>query len=302
MRKLPQRTYPSSLAVCSQCLITERAHGRPLRECSQVCHSARYCTKECQAKDWPQHKNSCEEAARSIPTKLMSLSTHPLLSILMSACCVMGLNIRNDRDTVNNISHATFSIGVEPADILDLSPVVEQGTAGFTQTKVKGVIQLNAFDGDTGDVAAKRKEMWIKQRSQLDAFGCSQCSIVIVDVFHSSAHSGVCFPMTISNAILSFVKQLVSGGFELHCKTTGEMRRLPCTIDTCMEIINNCIRNDTRNKLHLRTPMQLHDLKTISTALSSRSEHGECAVPAAAKLFLEKMDRESVYHCFSRDK
>ena len=44
---------------CSQCQIPQSLLGSQLKHCAK-CHTASYCSKDCQAAHWPQHKALCK--------------------------------------------------------------------------------------------------------------------------------------------------------------------------------------------------------------------------------------------------
>lgn len=48
---------------CTVCGATSGASGKALMRCSRCYGSARYCSQECQRKDWPAHKVACTPAA-----------------------------------------------------------------------------------------------------------------------------------------------------------------------------------------------------------------------------------------------
>ena len=56
-------TSTASTKICASCAILEVDPEKPLRPCSK-CQTVRYCSRDCQKKDWKVHKKTCASAAQ----------------------------------------------------------------------------------------------------------------------------------------------------------------------------------------------------------------------------------------------
>lgn len=57
-------SQPDNLS-CDRCHTAQSDLDTPLQRCS-ACHSVRYCGRECQRKDWPDHKAQCRHIRNSV--------------------------------------------------------------------------------------------------------------------------------------------------------------------------------------------------------------------------------------------
>jgi hypothetical protein len=60
MRRGMQQVLDAGLPACDACRLPSAA----LRQCA-ACKQARYCSRECQSKAWPQHKAACKAARKA---------------------------------------------------------------------------------------------------------------------------------------------------------------------------------------------------------------------------------------------
>ena len=62
---------PTSKNICLCCLQVVQGHSR----CSK-CRTALYCTRDCQVKHWPVHKNICMNSNSSDSDKKLEMKAH----------------------------------------------------------------------------------------------------------------------------------------------------------------------------------------------------------------------------------
>ncbi|KAJ7624857.1 hypothetical protein FB45DRAFT_1086900 [Roridomyces roridus] len=86
--KMPSRTtirqYTRDLTQsCASCDDTQTASGKQLKLCAR-CGTTPYCSKACQASDWPSHKHNCEPA-----TIMLNLAKRLLVNDYLMFCIKM---------------------------------------------------------------------------------------------------------------------------------------------------------------------------------------------------------------------
>jgi hypothetical protein len=64
LEKLAQGQRMSGKERCRNCGRTETPDGRALKKCLR-CQKVKYCSGECQKKDWKKHRMECREAGEA---------------------------------------------------------------------------------------------------------------------------------------------------------------------------------------------------------------------------------------------
>ncbi|KAJ6470402.1 hypothetical protein C8R45DRAFT_1078463 [Mycena sanguinolenta] len=289
---------------CSGCGKSEEVLGgdRPLCKCSK-CHSARYCSKDCQKRDWPEHKKTCgnetEESRMSRISKLMkSVMVNSRLMKQLHACCVLAFDLL-DHARTDEVLCAQLDVAIEPSDIVDFAHIFLGSEEGSSKKKVQGMLQLNAFTFDTtGRFAEKRKAAWREARAFADATGAQDCAVAILDVVHADEDRAMGVHVQISSepAFKESIRKFKTEGLVV----TGETTRVLYTIETCLEVMNTIIRLDRDNKFLLRTPMRPPDIRVIRGPFMSASNRS--AALLHAKIARERMYQEIYQEFLQRRK
>ncbi|KAJ6503906.1 hypothetical protein C8R45DRAFT_974061 [Mycena sanguinolenta] len=272
---------------CSACGKSEEelGGGRPLRKCGQ-CHSATYCSTQCQTRDWPEHKGTCGNENR-ISKLVKSLMVNPLLMRQLHSCFILAFDLL-DHARTDEVLCAQLDVAIEPSDVSDFANILLGLDERSSEKKAQGMLQMNAFTPDTtGQFAEERKAAWRKERAIADATGSRGCAVAILDIIHADAKRAMCLHLQISTepTFRKSVKKLKSEDVAV----VGQPARVPYTIETCLESMNTLIRLDKDNKFLLHTQMQPSDIRAIRNCPSISANNR----PAA--LLHAKIARERIY-------
>ncbi|KAJ7844909.1 hypothetical protein B0H14DRAFT_3685632 [Mycena olivaceomarginata] len=207
LKRFPHKKFGNS---CSTCLKEEKDTGRLMRRCSK-CHATFYCSTECQAWDWPSHKKTCGDgqaaASKRLPKLVQGLLQCPVLYLQLQLCFILAFDLLQNARCDEPL-HARVDIAVEPADIADFEDIFRGKSP---KKKVQGMVQVNTFTVVTGvdSRAARRLEIWRRERARADAAGFHADAIgsIQVSVSDGYAESGVDASIRIYSA---FVKMWTS--------------------------------------------------------------------------------------------
>ncbi|KAJ6605321.1 hypothetical protein DFH09DRAFT_1353800 [Mycena vulgaris] len=255
------------ITFCSACLKSDEDLGRPLRRCSKY-HIVSYCSKE--IRNWPKHKQTCGEAG--IP-KL--------------ACFILAFDLLH-RARCDELLLARLDVAVEPSDIFDFADIFLG--EGSSEKKVQGMLQVNAFTPATDPrrFSPERRALWRSARAMADSAGFHSDPVAIMDIVHTDGQNSMTIPFWIHSEVKKMVTAGISAGFVIASGVTGEMTRVPYTVETCMQFINTHIRADKNNQLLLRTEMRPSDIQIIRDAATNSN-----SVPAI--ILHAKIAREHIY-------
>ncbi|KAF7336453.1 Zinc finger, MYND-type [Mycena sanguinolenta] len=278
-----RRHRKAVVMFCSGCRKTD---GGPLRKCAK-CHTALYCSKECQTRDWPVHKKMCGGEVQGALKLLKTMMSNPVLYTKLLECFVLAFDLlrRTRRD---EMLLANVNIAVEPANIDDFEDMLLRN--GSSKNNILGMLQVNAVtaSADPQWFVHGRRELWCSHRAMADSAGCHADTVVIMDVIHANAQMSMTIPLRISKDILT-VLALGGGDFTNISSVTGDTTTA-YTVECCLEFINAHIRADKHNQLLLRTKMRPADIQVIRDTANYKDMDG-----GLVERFHAKIARESVY-------
>ncbi|KAF8957173.1 hypothetical protein BDZ97DRAFT_118334 [Flammula alnicola] len=249
----------SNIAVaCAQC--TKYAEeGKELLRCGK-CKIAWYCSKDCQKKQWPIHKQVCKEASSSIPKLLNSFVVNPLLNHFMQLAFIISFNL-NEKLILDEPFIVRCDIAVEPADMMYVMRLVmgqlppaerAQGTEGMLQ--IKSFLPLRA--SETIDRA--RMEIWKNTKTGNVERGFTKNAVGLVDFYMKGTEQTITYGVVIQDDAIRRVNEGV--GFAMESALLPGKSEVPLTRQSCLDFINMHIRSDKRNQLRLRTHMTKQDV------------------------------------------
>ncbi|KAJ7502694.1 hypothetical protein B0H11DRAFT_646961 [Mycena galericulata] len=278
-----------SCPVCFKCEGPEFK----LRLCAK-CNHVRYCSKECQKKDWPLHKTSCSNVNASVNVGKIAEILHAssFLNTNLQCCFVLAFDLIN-QPRLNKPFVARLDLGVEPTEIIKFSEVY---TGRHTDSPIPGMVQLNAFK-PIPDSAIQEdwKLIWRQTKEAAESAGFPDATVCILLVSKSSGLFSI-FPYILHPSVFDLVRRTPT----LTCTSalTGKVTEMPFDLGGCLEMMNKHIRADNKDRLSLRTEMTAADIITIRDAALGNVQPTRPAdqwAHFAAKILKEKMAREALY-------
>ncbi|KAF7345207.1 MYND-type domain-containing protein [Mycena sanguinolenta] len=275
--------------ACSACLVNEQALGRAMRRCAK-CQVSFYCSKECQTRDWPVHKEICGDGG--IPKRMRKLAkalmSCPHIVLQLQSVFILAFDLLQ-RPRCDEPLWARVDIAVEPSSMNDLMNIFLRKEP--PKDRVQGMVQINRFiPGTAADVTSpERIAAWRRQRAQVDSEGYKADALGMVEMCQTDSEFVVAFPLRIP----SRMKQIVEAWRDSGCTITldsGEETSVPYTVENCLQTINMQIRDETRNQLLLRTKMLPSDIQIIRDAATDPQTQ-----TISALIFHTKLAREFVY-------
>ncbi|KAJ7444042.1 hypothetical protein FB451DRAFT_1295019 [Mycena latifolia] len=271
--------------ACTKCFKNDGDEpGLKLSRCAK-CKEVWYCSKECQAAHWPQHKKACSPVDGSGILKLLQyFHANTLLNKHLQACFILHFDLLR-RPQLDKPFMARVDIGIEPADIPDFFNVFVGQPLG--DEKMRGMLQVNAFTpAAMKDLTPMRQDIWRQARASANEKGFARDSFGLVEFGNGESMQTITVPIHIQAAALELVRR--ASPWEMRSAITGKVTEKAFNIDGCMEFMNTHIRADKKNTLHLRTDMRASDFQIIRDA-------GADVEGVPAKLLRAKMAREDLY-------
>ncbi|KAJ6448642.1 hypothetical protein C8R45DRAFT_1132851 [Mycena sanguinolenta] len=262
---------------CLGCFKDDYELGRSLRKCGK-CQSALYCSKECQTRDWPAHKERCgdDDAAKLFDKLIKNLVLQSILLGKLHCCCILAFKLlrRSRRD---EILFAIVDVAIEPCSLGDFADIFFG--QGPSKKPVQGMLQLNAFTPMTlRGPSPERRTLWRNARARADSAGFHDDPMVILDFTYLDAKTATILPSHVHLGMRIVVTQWLERGFALPSGVNGETIR----------VFNSLIRSDTNDQFRLRTELRPSDIQVLRDAAVD-SDHVQ------AMLLHAKIAREHIY-------
>ncbi|KAG0694830.1 hypothetical protein DFH29DRAFT_1006001 [Suillus ampliporus] len=270
---------------CTQCQKTLEK----LLKCSK-CKGVWYCSKECQKKHWPTHKQACHDVERSsgaLKLFVRMFTANITLTMCIQAATVLDCALfDNPRVGFDVPFMVRVDIAIEPVEILDFAGLYLNNSN--VKEKLQGMVQVNAvfpWDPSTHTpLTPTQLRLWCKARAKSNAAGFSKSPVGLMEFLNYTAYL-----ITAAFHICDSALNLVRKGEPFTCSSalTGQSEK-PLNTATLLEYINLHIRADKENQLLLRTEMTEQDKEVIRAA--GRSEDSP-----PVSLLKSKMRRERIY-------
>ncbi|KAJ7243559.1 hypothetical protein B0H12DRAFT_1236348 [Mycena haematopus] len=277
---------------CTGCRAKEEDLGRRLLRCSK-CETVRYCSKECQTRNWPVHKQFCGDTSpgKLIDKLVKNLIFSALLHVQLQACIILAFNLLQ-RPRCDECLLARVDIGIEPCDLADFEDILLG--EGSSKNNVQGMLQLNGITApiDPGRFAADHQAAWRRAREEADSHGFHNDAVAILDFVYADCAICVSVPVRVASALKKPVAARIDQGLTIGSTATHDLK-VHYDEAGCIQYLNQIIRYDKANKLLLRAKLRPLDIKIIRDIAA-----GADSVPAI--LLHAKIAREHVYEAIHK--
>ncbi|KAF9485122.1 hypothetical protein BDN70DRAFT_917280 [Pholiota conissans] len=254
--------------ICTACQGTE-TEDNFYKVCSR-CKNRFYCSRECQTRDWPEHKEICHATTRQkrFEKLVTSLLANVDLMAYLKIAVVLSLKLL-DAIPISEPWSLLVRLGIEPENILDFArlrgDIDPVGTSEPLESKkMKGMLQINAICPCTPDFLDKETKIAIAQpkRTAADAVGFNWESPVGVMVFVlGDSRTVLQVPILIATPFMDIARERPP--FTRTITVTKTSSTVPMTASSCIEYVNAIIRQDKPNRCLLRAEMSAADKKII---------------------------------------
>ncbi|KAH7885650.1 hypothetical protein F5I97DRAFT_1887694 [Phlebopus sp. FC_14] len=258
----------------------------------QRCKSTYYCSKDCQRKDWSNHKATCTpvERAAGISKLLSAIVANDKLMVNLALAAAIDLDLANDKRGLG--SRIPFlicvNLGIEPSNIHDFAKLL---FANPVDPKLEGMVQFNNLQSQIPGVppytALEERfvDMWKQARRRLpkdDLVGMMEVA------YNVNPLQAINFPFPVPSGIFDILRQQETP-FKYVSAFTGAIMERPLDVASCLQDMNIHIRSDKKNQLQLRTLMTEAD-KEIIRGVTDRTKNTN-----TFRFIREKINREDLY-------
>ncbi|KAJ6465915.1 hypothetical protein C8R47DRAFT_1326374 [Mycena vitilis] len=273
--------------ACTVCLKSEEDVGEELRKCGK-CKGVRYCSKQCQAADWPRHKKHCKAVeSPGIEKLIQKLTSNHVLNLHLQACFIQQFTVllSNPRSVLSKLFVARVDISVDPANIPDFFRIFNDEPGAPRAAELQGMLQISAFTPLEDEMTPTRRRVWESAREGGAAADTEP--VAVVEFGRGDFGQQITCALPIEDEARAIVRR--ARPWTVESAITGKVTQAPFNIETCMEFINTHIRADKRDRLLLRTRMVDEDVQVIRDAATDGGER-------AALLLRRRMARERIFH------
>ncbi|KAF9485118.1 hypothetical protein BDN70DRAFT_708608 [Pholiota conissans] len=292
--------------VCTICFKTDSKDA--LFKLCSGCQGKMYCSKECQARDWPEHKSRCGQNDRRKRHKKLvyTLLSNTDLRIFLQVAIILSLDLLHKN--WDEHFYVMVGLGVEPRNILDFARLRGdlEATNAAVEKKMKGMIQINGVFGPPWPLLDERErrltlEIPKQEREQIRALVLPKTPVGLVNFSmgdtgeaKEEAHLNFVNVVRIPTVLdpLAILIAHKAPPFTRTVLATGTSRPVPMTVASCLEYINTTIRLDKDNLLSLHADVKPEDKRLIRASAAPIRDDKDSLDLGFLRL---KIENENVY-------
>ncbi|KAF9485094.1 hypothetical protein BDN70DRAFT_708207 [Pholiota conissans] len=234
--------------ICIGCQRIESKED-PFKACKN-CQARFYCSRECQKKDWPEHKKSCSDSQRQ--KRLTKLATAFIANInlmgYLKVAIALKLGLLNY--SVNDPFSVLVPMMIELENITDFAGLRgDLGPNDDTKSpeKVKGMLQIAGIlpCGDDYHLPEEKLlALWKTKRAEADATGPTYAAgivgVIVFALTDSTPTTAAILevPIVIPSNFLGIAAAAQPFG-QILTAPPITVRKVPMTADSCMELVNS---------------------------------------------------------------
>ncbi|KAJ6577927.1 hypothetical protein B0H19DRAFT_1121873 [Mycena capillaripes] len=240
--------------VCAACF---RKDGET-RRCAKCKHTA-YCSTKCQRADWPFHKKSCaaDDSSLNMIKVGLTLRSSAFLGMQLESCFALAFDLVKNPQP-NQPFVARVDVAVEPAEYEQFVDIFEGRLGG---DHMQGMVQLTAFTPlPNSYLRENHMYVWSQYRKSMNEAGLATSPVGILIISKANALVNI-QPVVILPRTMEWLRTDPTFIYYAQKGTST-----PISIHKCMELMNDHIRADIKNKLSLRTEMTARDVQIIRDA------------------------------------
>ncbi|KAF8125374.1 hypothetical protein K438DRAFT_1791167 [Mycena galopus ATCC 62051] len=266
-----QRCGPETLLVCTNCTKT----GGNLRRCSKCGGtSIKVVVSRLMCPNLYLPEGNCAvDDEYDFGDLVTNAYGNPIFNKIIQALFILQFDLpRSPR--LDQLFAAAVEFSVEPVDFQDFVKIFADQPLG--KRKIPGVVQVNSFKPFTPlDIAGMRPNRWHIWRHAKESLANSADPeeahfVGFVEVAYGENRQVIVTPMLISKRTVERVRGLQP--WQRMSPTTGRSTEQPFNIESCMEFLNDYIKQDRTNEMRLRT-----DLLPPTSRSSGKPERGHPA-------------------------
>ncbi|KDR73806.1 hypothetical protein GALMADRAFT_142236 [Galerina marginata CBS 339.88] len=270
---------------------------KPVKVCAK-CQVVAYCSKECQIRHWPKHKEPCftsqdSQRSKELAKFVNNIMANPQLMDYFELATILSQDLINS-PAIDKPFLMSMHLSIDPEDIVDFARLrgrIASSDITDSSTKIKGMVQVNnlfaaGYPGGSVNEESMLRH-WRLMRATADNSGFTSESVGLMFFTMNNCKTFVARPIRIPSSLLDIAKN--APPFE-QMMANGTCRLRPMDAWTCIEALNTSIRLDHEDRFLLRTEMTDADEKVIQNSIADGHKDD-----TKVRRLRMRMAREQVY-------
>ncbi|KDR69205.1 hypothetical protein GALMADRAFT_256041 [Galerina marginata CBS 339.88] len=280
----------------SACMKCGGGESENLKKCSHC--GGRYCSRECQVADWPNHKGVCLGAVSSttfvdVNKLCQTFAANDFLKRHLEVLIALELKLLDKKKKdLDELFMVQVFVSFEPTDALDLFRLMTKN--GHDDRAMQGMLQIcmiNSGWSITEKFGGSTDPTQENNRAVLRGLGLGYPRGTL-EFIHCAGGR-----FTILHNVFLIAEDAMEQArnakeIEIPVTFTGRTHKKPVSVLNYMEYINALIRQDIENRWLLRKNMERRDKKTIRDAFQLGDDEDAYGFGAMMK---QKVESEIIF-------